>query len=107
PRVTSWQLAHRFLHLGGVDIEAVDDDQFTRPVNEEQLPVEQVAHVSSREPAALPWPPATLRPVAGKQAVAADPDLARLALIRAVTSPDLNAGQWATDMTVPEQFSTQ
>ena len=103
-RLNASQLRDRSLDLGRVDVEAVDDDQLARPVDEEQLSVEQVANVSSREPAELPWTAVAVRPVAGKQVVTADPDLAGLGRFGAITDPHLDAGQRATDVTVPEQF---
>ena len=55
-RLHPGQLRDRVLDLGRIDIEAVDDDQLARPVDE-QLSVEQVADVSGREPASSSRPP--------------------------------------------------
>ena len=91
-RLNTWQLGDRFLDFGRVDVEAIHDDQLASPVDQKQLAVELVTDIASREPAELAWTTTTVRPVAGKQVVTADPDLAWFGRFGAVADSDLDAG---------------
>src|SRR3954467_5223561 len=66
------------LHLGGVDVEAADEDQVAAPVDEVQVAVVvPVGEVTGAQPAVGVGPVGTVGPVTGEEVGPADPDLAR------------------------------